>query len=64
MDYPTLSQRIGSTCALALLLEVAATPKPGLVDRLTNGAHTDMDFSTFLASTTAIAPYFAFCARQ
>ena len=64
MDYPTLSQRIGSTCALALLLEVAATPKPGLVDRLTNGAHTDMDFPTFLASTTAIAPYFAFCARQ
>lgn len=54
---------IGSACTLALLLEVSATPKPGLVDRLGNGAHNDMDFSTFLSSAAAIAPYFSACAK-
>lgn len=54
---------IGSVCTLALLLEVSATPKPGLVDRLGNGAHNDMDFSTFLSSAAAIAPYFSACAK-
>ena len=45
---------IGALAFGALLAEVAATPKPGLVDRLTNGAHRDMDFSTFLASACAL----------
>ena len=47
----------------ALLAEVAATPKPGLVDRANNGAHDDMDFFTFQASAAALAPYFAEFAR-
>ncbi len=42
----------------ALLYEVAATPKPGLVDRRDNGAHEDMDFFTFLDSIRALAPFF------
>lgn len=42
----------------ALLYEVAATPKPGLVDRLDNGAHTDMDFYTFIDSTLSLRDYF------
>lgn len=62
MDFPAPHEAIGSACTLALLLEVSATPKPGLVDRLGNGAHPDMDFSTFLASAAAIAPYFSACA--
>lgn len=41
----------------ALLSEVSATPKPGLVDRHDSGAHTDMCFGTFAASTAAIVPY-------
>ena len=41
----------------SLIDEVSATPKPGLVDREDNGAHRDMDFSTFLASTAAIVPF-------
>jgi triphosphoribosyl-dephospho-CoA synthase len=42
----------------ALLYEVAATPKPGLVDRVNNGAHSDMDFYTFLDSSVELRHYF------
>ena len=41
----------------SLLDEVSATPKPGLVDTKDSGAHQDMDFSTFTASTEAIVPF-------
>ncbi len=44
-------------CAYALMAEVGATPKPGLVDRHDSGAHADMDYDTFDASTKAIVPY-------
>ncbi len=47
----------------ALLYEVAATPKPGLVDREDSGSHSDMDFFTFQASAAALYPYFAECVR-
>ena len=43
----------------ALLAEVSATPKPGLVDRANRGAHRDMDLDTFVRSADALAPYFA-----
>ncbi|MDD3250994.1 MAG: triphosphoribosyl-dephospho-CoA synthase CitG [Lachnospiraceae bacterium] len=41
----------------ALMAEVSATPKPGLVDRHDSGAHKDMNYDTFAASAAAIAPY-------
>lgn len=41
----------------ALLYELCATPKPGLVDRANNGSHRDMDFYTFLSSIQALSPY-------
>lgn len=44
-------------CSYALMAEVSATPKPGLVDLHDNGAHTDMCFDTFAASTSAIVPF-------
>lgn len=48
-----------STFALkALLHEVSLSPKPGLVDRFSNGSHTDMDFATFLNSSAVISVYF------
>ncbi|MGN0012680.1 MAG: triphosphoribosyl-dephospho-CoA synthase [Candidatus Bruticola sp.] len=51
-------------CALeALLLEVAATPKPGLVDRRNNGAHRDMNFYTFIRSALSLRPHFAIMAQ-
>lgn len=42
----------------ALFYEVALTPKPGLVDRISNGAHTDMNFFTFIDSITSLSPFF------
>lgn len=47
----------------ALLYEVSATPKPGLVDRCNSGAHQDMDFFSFLDSTSTLSPWFStfFC---
>ncbi|MBQ7486167.1 MAG: citrate lyase holo-[Clostridia bacterium] len=47
----------------ALLFEVAVTPKPGLVDRINNGSHRDMDFYSFLSSAAALWPYFEDCVR-
>lgn len=41
----------------ALLKEVELTPKPGLVDRLNNGSHSDMSIDTFYASASAIKPF-------
>lgn len=42
----------------ALYEEVALSPKPGLVDRLNNGAHHDMTFETFEKSIQALYPHF------
>ena len=42
----------------ALVSEVLATPKAGLVDRNNNGANTDMDIDLFMKSADAIRPYF------
>lgn len=57
------SQTIARLACQALLYEVAATPKPGLVDRDNSGSHRDMDFFTFQASAAALWPYFALCAQ-
>ncbi len=47
----------------ALLYEVAVTPKPGLVDRQSNGSHRDMDVFTFQRSAAALQPYWEQCVR-
>ena len=47
----------------ALLFEVSVSPKPGLVDRINNGSHGDMDFYSFLSSAAALWPYFETCIR-
>lgn len=52
-----LLERVGWRVRNALLGEVYATPKPGLVDRRDTGAHRDMNYETFLVSTEAITPY-------
>lgn len=53
-DY---ARRIAALAHSALMMEVKATPKPGLVDRRNNGAHRDMSVASFAASADAIAPY-------
>lgn len=62
MNAPdTIKQRflpyIEHAARQSLIDEVSATPKPGLVDLSDSGAHKDMDFSTFFASTEAISPW-------
>ncbi len=46
----------------SLLYELAATPKPGLVDRHNNGSHRDMDYYTMTDGICALGPYFRACA--
>lgn len=49
------AQKIGQLAVEAMLFEAACTPAPGLVDRDNSGAHADMDFFTFMASTAALS---------
>lgn len=46
---------IGTKAWQALLEEVYTTPKPGLVDTWSCGAHTDMDVHTFERSAEGFA---------
>ena len=54
-------RRLTAAATRALLEEVAVTPKPGLVDRANNGAHRDMDLSSFQASAATLGPYWDRC---
>lgn len=49
--------RLQEAVVRSLTDEIDATPKPGLVDRMDSGAHTDMDYETFKVSIRAISPY-------
>lgn len=52
------ARHLSAQAARALMSEVCTTPKAGLVDRVNNGSHRDMDVFTFLDSTAALLPYF------
>lgn len=56
-------EAIGALAVEAMLFEVSATPKPGLVDRNNNGAHHDMNFFTFMSSAAALRGSFDEFAR-
>lgn len=56
-------EQAASLACRALLYEVCTTPKPGLVDRDNSGSHRDMDIFTFMASASALWPYFERCCR-
>ena len=56
--FAGFADKTASFAVRALLYEVGVTPKPGLVDRCGNGAHSDMDFFTFMDSTAALSTYF------
>lgn len=53
-----MHKRIAEMATRAILYEVTTSPKPGLVDRHNSGAHNDMDFFTFMASSAAISSGF------
>ena len=51
-------KKISSIAIKSILYEISLSPKPGLVDRFSSGSHTDMDFFTFLNSTSVLSQYF------
>ncbi|MBE6718286.1 MAG: triphosphoribosyl-dephospho-CoA synthase CitG [Ruminococcaceae bacterium] len=62
MDANRIFDTVSNLARNALVDEVTATPKPGLVDSDNSGAHDDMDINTFLKSADALFPYFyKFC---
>ncbi|MCL7679111.1 triphosphoribosyl-dephospho-CoA synthase [Klebsiella pneumoniae] len=64
MSQPTArAMWIGECLLKALLMEVSAWPKPGLVTPHSQGAHKDMDIWLFITSSSAIAPCFSACAH-
>lgn len=63
-DSAALSpDEIGRLASAALLGEVWASPKPGLVDRENNGSHHDMTYQNFVDSALALTGCFTQCAR-
>lgn len=55
------ARQVEAMAVKALLYEVTASPKPGLVDSVNTGAHKDMDIFTFIGSATALGPAFHAC---
>ena len=53
-----MTKRLSSFALKALLYEISLTPKPGLVDKLSNGSHADMNYLTFIDSSVAISRWF------
>lgn len=59
-----LANHIASLAQRAILYEVSTTPKPGLVDRDNSGSHKDMNFFTFMASSSVLYRGFFQCALE
>ncbi len=53
-----LCRKLAALALKAILYEISASPKPGLVGRFERGAHHDMDYFTFVDSTSVLAGYF------
>jgi len=60
-DKIVFAREIEAIALRSLVYEVSATPKPGLVDRNNSGAHSDMDFFTFLDSSCVLGETFYHC---
>jgi holo-ACP synthase/triphosphoribosyl-dephospho-CoA synthase len=54
----TISRNLATLALQSILHEISLTPKPGLVDKFSNGVHSDMNYITFINSTAAISGYF------
>lgn len=59
----SFAETVGSLAVEAMLYEATCTPSPGLVDRVNSGAHTDMDFYSFMSSSAALSVCMARCAQ-
>jgi triphosphoribosyl-dephospho-CoA synthase len=58
-----VSELIADQAVLALLRELVAWPKPGLVSHVDSGSHTDMDAAMLQASAETLRPFFAELAK-
>jgi triphosphoribosyl-dephospho-CoA synthase CitG len=58
-DIKVLAQK----AVYAMLLETACHPSPGLVNPRSAGSHKDMNYYSFLASSSTLAPYFILFAQ-
>ncbi len=54
-----IKKKLSEMATRAIVQEVSLSPKPGLVDFYTSGAHSDMDYYTFIASSAAISQFWA-----
>jgi triphosphoribosyl-dephospho-CoA synthase len=61
--HGVVAELIAAQAVLALLRELAAWPKPGLVSHVDSGSHTDMDAAILQASAETLRPFFAELAR-
>ena len=52
-------RKLSALALNAILTEISLTPKPGLVDKFSNGSHSDMNFQTFICSSAAISQGFS-----
>lgn len=55
------NKEVAKLATKALLYEVSISPKAGLISRLSNGSHRDMDFYTFIDSALSLSKYFSEC---
>ena len=55
------NKEVAKLATKVLLYEVSISPKAGLVSRLSNGSHKDMDFYTFIDSALSLDNYFSEC---
>ncbi|MGU3412316.1 triphosphoribosyl-dephospho-CoA synthase CitG [Enterobacteriaceae bacterium C34A] len=55
----SLAEQVAELAWRAMIAEVELSPKPGLVDRHSNGAHKDMTLEDFYLSANAIYPWLA-----
>lgn len=62
LNRDDLSKRISEAAILSMLYEISTYPSPGLVSPNSSGAHSDMDYFTFLRSTSAISTAMLECA--
>ena len=56
------AEKIAGLIKESLIDEVKTAPKPGLVDPITSGSHSDMNEESFIRSANALEEYFKKCA--
>lgn len=59
-----ISLIISSFAIQAMLYEVTCTPSPGLVCPISNGAHKDMNYFTFIDSTAVLSKYLSLFVQE